>query len=349
VTLTHGNALCFVEWAVERMGVTAQDRLSNHAPLHFDLSVFDLFVAAAAGATVVLVPDELSFFGSELSRLIRDEAITTWYSVPSTLTMIARSGAASDLVSLRSVVFAGEVFPTARLRALRAMVPQAELWNLYGPTETNVCTYQRVGELPEDDRPIPIGRPCEYDEVFALREDGGLADVGELGELYVRGRSVMRGYWGRTEATEEALVPDPLDRPGSDRVYRTGDLVRLRPDGAYEFHGRRDHQIKSRGYRIELAEVETALVRHPSVESAAAVAVPHEEWGSAIVAFVSLTGSDVSERELRQHVGTLLPRYMVPAEIVITESLPRTSTGKVDRGRLVDLRQPVLGSETRSG
>jgi acyl-coenzyme A synthetase/AMP-(fatty) acid ligase len=296
----------------------------------------------------VLVPEELSFFGTELSRLIREEAITTWYSVPSALTMIARSGAGADLTSLRTVVFAGEVFPTAQLRALRAMVPQADLWNLYGPTETNVCTYHRVEDLPADDRPIPIGRACEYDDVFALREDGGIAGVGEMGELYVRGRSVMRGYWGRDDATEQALVSDPLDRSGSTKAYRTGDLVRLRPDGAYEFHGRRDHQIKSRGYRIELAEVETAIARHPSVEAVAAIAIPHDDWGTAILAFVSVSDG-VSERELRRHVGTLLPRYMMPAEIMFIDALPRTSTGKVDRGRLVDLHHSVLGGEMRTG
>jgi acyl-coenzyme A synthetase/AMP-(fatty) acid ligase len=238
------------------------------------------------------------------------------------------------LSSLRTVVFAGEVFPTKHLRELRRLLPDVELWNLYGPTETNVCTYYRVGDLP-DDGPIPIGRACENGEVFAVKEDGSVAGVGEEGELYVRGSTVMRGYWGRPEATQAALVDDPRGRHLGDGVYRTGDLVRLRADGDYDFLGRRDHQIKSRGFRIELGDVETALNRHPSVLQAVALAVPHEEWGTAIVAFVvPREGAEITEKEARLHVASRLPRYMVPAQVQTVQELPRTSTGKVDRQSL---------------
>src|SRR5439155_20465067 len=169
---------------------------------------------------------------------------------------------------------------------LRSLDPEPELWNLSGPTETNVCTYYRVGDLPQDDRTIPIGRACENTEVFALKEDGAVAGVGEEGELYVRGSTVMKGYWNRPEKTAEVLVANPLGGELPDPVYRTGDLVRLRPDGDYDFLGRRDHQIKSRGYRIELGEIEAVLAAHPAVATGVATAVPHREWGKAIVAFV---------------------------------------------------------------
>ncbi len=316
-----------------------EDTLSNHAPLHFDLTVFDLYLSALVGATVVPVPDEITYLGAELSSFIDREGISVWYSVPSALTLLARTlPGPGALPRLRTVVFAGEVFPTKELRRLRELLPDVSLWNLYGPTETNVCTYYRVTDLPEDDRvPIPIGRACENTEVFALRDDGQLAGVGEEGELFVRGTGVMDGYWGRPEKTAEVLVANPLPGGTRDMAYRTGDLVRLRPDGDYEFLGRRDHQIKSRGYRIELGDIEAALAANQEFLESAAIAVPHDDWGTAIVAWVvPRNGSEVTERSVRRYVATVLPRYMVPARVEVVEALPRTSNGKIDRQRLID-------------
>jgi amino acid adenylation domain-containing protein len=337
VMLTHRHALTFVEWCAERIDTGPEDRFSNHAPFHFDLSVFDLYVAAHGCATVSVVPEEAAYFGADLAEFIRAERITVWYSVPSALILLSRAAEVGSLPRLRSVVFAGEVYPTKHLRSLRALVPDAALWNLYGPTETNVCTYYRVGELPEDDRPIPIGRACENTEVFALREDGVRSGVGEEGELYVRGSAVMKGYWGRPERTAEVLVQNPLKPNVPELVYRTGDLVRLRPDGDYDFFGRRDHQVKSRGYRIELGEIEAALHGHPRILEAVTVAIPHEEWGKAIVAYVvPRDDASLSENEIKQHVAGRLPRYMVPAKVEVVSELPRTSTGKADRARLAE-------------
>jgi amino acid adenylation domain-containing protein len=333
VMLTHRNALTFVEWCARKIGIGPEDRVSNHAPLHFDLSVFDLYLAALGRATLVVVTGEQASFGPTLVELIRDEGITVWYSVPLALTLATRVlKEPGQLPSLRAVVFAGEVYPTKDLRELRRLVPHADLWNLYGPTETNVVTYYQVNEVPEDERTIPIGRACENTDVFAVRDDGTIAGVGEEGELYVRGSTVMKGYWNRPEKTAEVLVATPLGGELPDPVYRTGDLVRLRPDGDYDFLGRRDHQIKSRGYRIELGEIEAVLAAHPAVATGVATAVPHREWGKAIVAFVvPKEGDPVTEAELRRHVGRRLPRYMVPTQIRVVHELPRTSTGKVDR------------------
>lgn len=336
VMLTHRNALAFVEWSASRIGIGAEDRVSNHAPLHFDLSVFDLYLSALGGATLILVPDEGAYFATALADLIRDEGITVWYSVPSALMLLTRLGLpAGSFPSLRAVVFAGEVYPTRHLRELQRLVPDAELWNIYGPTETNVVTYYPVGELPDDDRTIPIGRACEGSDVFAWTEDGRVAGVGEEGELLARGQTVMKGYWGRPDRTAEVLVRDP--RPGSlgDPVYRTGDLVRLRPDGNYDFLGRRDHQIKSRGYRIELGEVEAALNAHPSLVEAVAVAVPHEEWGTAIVAHVvPRHAEEPTASQIKKHLVSRIPRYMIPARIEFREALPRNPNGKIDRPRI---------------
>ena len=341
--LTHQNAFAFVEWSAKQLGVSSDDRLSNHAPLHFDLSVLDLFVAAFCRATVILVPEEEAFFGAALARFIEDERITVWYSVPSALMLLTKAlPEVGALPRLRIVVFAGEVFPTKRLRELHDRLPHATLWNLYGPTETNVCMYYRVDRLPDADRTIPIGRPCDNTEVFAVQENGTLAGVGEEGELFVRGPTVMRGYWGRPEATAAVLGPGPSGAAAGTPAYRTGDIVRLRQDGDYEFVGRRDNQIKSRGYRIELGDVEAALNSHPQVNEGVALAVPHPDWGTAIVAcVVADDGADLAERDMRVYMRSRVPRYMIPVRIEFLSNLPRTSTGKVDRVQLKERLSPA--------
>jgi amino acid adenylation domain-containing protein len=335
VMLSHANALGFVEWAGDCFGVGAGDRLSNHAPLHFDLSVFDLFVAARHAAAVVPVPTVASMFPRELARFVDEHGITVWYSVPTVLSMLALRGglAAGDLPSLRTVLFAGEVFPTKNLRRLQSLLPHARLANLYGPTETNVCTWYPVPELPEDESaPIPIGRAIDGVEVFAVGDGGSVVGQGEIGELHVSGSTVMQGYWGDPDRTAEVLVPDP--RQGRTGVaYRTGDLVREREDGDYDFLGRRDEQVKSRGYRIELGDVESALVAHPAVVECAVVAVPDELVGTRLRAFVVLR-EEVEDGELARFCGARLPPYMIPESILDRDSLPRTSTGKVDRRAL---------------
>jgi amino acid adenylation domain-containing protein len=339
VMLTHRNALAFVEWTVDRFGVHAGDRLSSHAPFHFDLSVFDLYGASMAGASLHLMAPGEESLGASMAAAIRRERISVWYSVPSALARLAAVAVPDDLATLRVVLFAGEVFPMKHLRRLREVVPGALMANLYGPTETNVCTYQVVpDQLPEGDRPLPIGRACENQDAFAL--DEGLAPVaeGEVGELWVRGPTVMKGYWGDRELTRERLVQNPLHDLFPDPAYRTGDLVRRLPGEAFEFLGRRDHQVKSRGYRIELGEIEAALHAHPAVREAAVVAVPDEAIGHRLTAFVASDGG-LDPTELKRHAARALPRYMIPGSVVVDGELPHTSTGKIDRAQLASRAQ----------
>jgi amino acid adenylation domain-containing protein len=340
VMLSHRNGLAFSTWAVERFAIAPSDRLSNHAPLHFDLSILDVFAAAQAGATLVLVPTQTALFPATLAQLIVDERLSVWYSVPSALILLLTHVDLGQLGldHLRLVLFAGEVFPVKYLRQLRTALPQARLVNLYGPTETNVCTYYEVTDIPDDRaEPFPIGRACENTEVFALNETGALCREGEVGELYARGATIMQGYWGRAEDTARVLIRNPLQPHLDDRAYRTGDLVQLEASGDYRFLGRRDNQVKSRGFRIELGEIETALYNHPGVREAAAVAIPDELIGNRIQAFVALhEGADASPSELERFCIGALPRYMVPEQITLRPSLPKTSTGKVDRRALIE-------------
>ena len=335
VMLTHRNALSFVEWTVDRFGVGPDDRLSSHAPFHFDLSVFDIYGAALAGATLDLLTPGERTFGAEMTRAVAERAITVWYSVPSALVLMCEAAGPHDLRSLRVVLFAGEVFPAKHLRTLRALVPNAVLANLYGPTETNVCTYHVVpDQLPDDDRPLPIGKSCENQEVFALDETLKPVAQGDTGELWVRGPTVMKGYWGDPERTAGVLQQNPLHDRFPDPAYRTGDLVRRMPGDVFEFLGRRDHQIKVRGYRIELGEIESALVSHPAVREAAVVAIPDERAGARLIGFV-VAIEGVDELDLKRHCRDRLPRYMIPTSLEIRSELPHTSTGKVDRQALV--------------
>lgn len=331
VMLTHRNALSYVDWAVGRFEITGDDRLSSHAPFHFDLSVLDLYAAARAGASVHLLATESAMFGAEIAKVIAAQRLTVWYSVPSALVLLTQVADAAAVSSLRLVLFAGEVYPVKHLQRLRALFPHATLANLYGPTETNVCTYHVVPDILDGDTPLPIGRACENQEVFALDDRLRLVDVGGEGELFVRGPTVMKGYWGDAGRTTEVLVQNPLHDHFDDPTYRTGDLVRRLPDDIFEFLGRRDHQIKSRGYRIELGEIEHALLRHEAVTEAAVVAVPHDELGHALYAFVATRAAGLDEMTLKRHLSAHVPRYMIPRSITITEALPRTSTGKIDR------------------
>ncbi|EDY49090.1 amino acid adenylation domain-containing protein [Streptomyces clavuligerus] len=336
VTLTHGNALAFVDWAVTAFGLTPEDRLSGHAPLHFDLSVFDVFGAAAGAATLVLVDSRAAVFPVELTDFIRRNRLTVWYSVPSALTLLLRQGGLTEgcFPDLRLVLFAGEVFPSPVLREVMGLLPGARFVNLYGPTETNVCTWYEVTEPPASDGSLPIGRAIEGVETAAVTDTGCVAGPGEVGELLVSGPTVMRGYWGDPQRTDEVLVPAPegFIRP---LAYRTGDLVRVGTDGNLTFLGRRDHQVKTRGYRVELGEVEAALNAQPAVAECAVIAVPDELVTHRLVACVVPAG-EVKAARLARDSRNRLPRYMVPDRFEFFDELPRTSTDKTDRRALAE-------------
>ena len=338
VMLTHQNALTFVEWCAAEFQVRSEDRLSNHAPLHFDLSVFDVYNTLEAGATVYLITEDLAVFPTSMTAFVESQKITIWYSVPSALMLLLLHGrpTAEKLKSLRIILFAGEVFPMKYLRQLAEISKNSELYNLYGPTETNVCTYYKVErERLESMEKLPIGIACGNYEGFSVTPEGKLAGKGEAGELYVRGPGVTNGYWADPEKTRKMVVPNHFQEHFEEKMYRTGDIVTVGEDGNYYFQGRRDSQIKSRGYRIELGEIETALLSHPDVREAAVLAVPDEVIGNRIRAVVALhVPRSQSVLELQQYCASRVPKYMIPEIIDMFDELPKTSTGKIDRVKL---------------
>ena len=332
VMLSHRNARSFVDWAVAELGLTGADRFSSHAPFHFDLSVFDLYACASVAGTLHTLPEEAMQFGMSTAGFVRERELTVWYSVPSALMHWVTQGGveAGMLASLRHVAFAGEVFPTSFLRRLRGLVPDAALHNWYGPTETNVCTAHTIRARDvASDEPVPIGRPCDGYRCRVVNEAG---DPAADGELLVGGPGVSAGYWGDPERTTESFLAEA----DGARWYRTGDLVQTGPEGEYRFRGRRDHQVKVRGHRVELGEVESAIHADDRVGEACVVAVADDRRGHDLVAFVApASGLSLQPVDVKRIVASRLPRYMVPATVhVEAERLPITSTGKVDRTAL---------------
>lgn len=338
VMLSHENAVSFVDWCADTFAVTAADRCSSHAPFHFDLSILDIYLPLKHGATLVLIGEELGKEPQALAQLIADRRLTVWYSAPSILTLLLQYGGIDrlDLSALRLVLFAGEVFAVKHLRELQRLLPKPRYFNLYGPTETNVCTfYEVVGPVPEDrTEPYPIGRACSHLTTRVFDEGTKVTAPGEEGELCVSGAGVMQGYWNLPEQTQRVFVTDTE----GTRWYRTGDVVVEGADGDYIFRGRRDRMVKRRGYRVELGEIESALYRHPVVLEAAVVALPDQESGVRIKAFLTCRGgARPSLIELKGFCSKNLPLYMIPDLFAVSDTLPRTSTDKIDYQRLKEL------------
>jgi len=352
VMVSHGAALGFVDWGVETFGVTASDVLSNHAPFHFDLSTFDLFCSAAAEQNRSNVDEETVRFPVKSADALERQRISIWYSVPGALRRMLSAGrlAERDLSALRVLLFAGEAYPVEDLKALQHAMPEhVRLYNLYGPTETNVCTYWTVPPRGTwtYDQP-PIGVDCSSCQGFIVDDELRPVADGVAGELLVRGATLMSGYWGDPERTAGGFVDDFAYPHLDDRFYRTGDIVSRDDDGLYRFHGRRDHMVKVRGYRVELGEVEAALHRSDGVRDAAVVPVTRGGESELVAFVVAAAGHEPpSAAALRRALAASLPKYMLPSEVRWVDAMPMTSSGKVDRQRLTGLAgQPPLATAT---
>ncbi len=324
VCISHRNAMSFVDWAVEELGATPEDRFSNHAPFGFDLSVLDLYGAFAAGASVHLVPKVLAYAPAELVGYLRDARITIWYSVPSALILMINAGLLAEPPPprLRAVLFAGEPFPIGFVQQLVDWT-SARLLNLYGPTETNVCTFHEVRAIDLNrGRPVPIGRACSGDTVDLLDDKGRPCQPGEEGEVVVSGPTVMLGYWGR----------EPVS--GS---YRTGDRGVLGKDGALDYVGRRDDMVKLRGHRIELGDVESALDGHPAVDRSVVVTAGEGVAASLVAFVVPLTDVGPGLVSVKAHLAALLPVSMNVDVLHRISTLPRSANGKIDRHALLGI------------
>jgi amino acid adenylation domain-containing protein len=328
---THSTAMSFVEWAASEFALTADDRLTNHSSHHTCFATFDFYAAARAGAATIMLSPSVLRMPASLSGILERERATVWYSVPAALIQLSLRGdlEARELGSLRRVLFAGENFPLRYLRRLQQQLPKARFTHLYGSTEVNVCTFYHVppGEL--EDSVLPIGRPCATAEVVIADQNLQPVPDGEVGELLIGGSTVMTGYWSDPERNRSALVA--RDGHGVGRYFRSGDRVRRLPDGNLAYVARADRQVKIRGHRVELDEVEGVFLSLDSVEEAAAFVQQDGEGSSSLhVALVIAPGESAHRRDWATEAGRLLPPYALPSTVQVVSSLPRTPTGKVD-------------------
>ena len=340
VVIRHQSVCSFVDWAVGYFGITADDRVSGHAPLHFDLSTFDIFGALTAGAELHPVAPELVVMPVRLAAFIRDRALTQWFSVPAVLTYMARMNALrqDDFPALKRVMWCGEVLPTPVLIHWMQRLPHVRFTNLYGPTEATIASsYHTVESCPDDPgTAIPIGVPCGGERLYVLDDHGNPTPPGEIGHLFIAGAGLAEGYWEDPEKTAAAFVPEFGNDGGL--MYRTGDLARMGADGIVHFVGRADTQVKSRGYRIELGEIETALGTVDDLKEYAVVAVDQGGFEGATIccAYSAKDGRYLPPADLRTRLSARLPPYMIPMRWAVLDPLPKNANGKIDRPRLRD-------------
>jgi amino acid adenylation domain-containing protein len=352
VMITHTNVVHFLRWATAYFGTTPTDRISQHPPLHFDLSTFDIFGTLWAGAELHFVPAELNLLPHKLAQFIREARLTQWFSVPSVLNLMAKFDAVhqDDFPELRRVMWCGEAIPTPTLIHWMRRLPHVHFTNLYGPTEATIASsYYTVPRCPTDERePIPIGTACDGEELLVLDSELRPVVDGEIGDLYIRGAGLSPGYWRDPHKTRSVFLQTPGATDPRDRIYKTGDLARRGADGLFYFVGRADMQIKSRGYRIELGEIEAALNSLPGLRESAVVAIRSDGFEGWLIccAFVPAPGHDISPASLREGLARLVPSYMLPARWTRCDALPRNANGKIDRPCL---KSAFLTGEQKAG
>lgn len=339
---THYSALSLAKIVSDTYDFNDKDIFGNPAPLHFDPSTFGYFVAPLVGATTVIIPDAHLKMPASLSALIATEKISVWYSVPLMLIQLLLSDTLKqyEFNALRWVLFAGEVFITKHLRALMQLWPHARFSNLYGPAELILCTFYNVETPPPTDDSIPIGTVWGNTEYKVLGTDNTEVTTGTPGELVVRSATLMKGYWNNKKLTKKSFYRVRIAEGYDHIYYRTGDLVQENNKGQLLFLGRNDRQIKLRGYRVELDEVELTFLKHKEVEEVAAVVLGKDKEAQELaVAIKTTTGLKIGTEQLVAFCKSSLPIYAIPKIIEFMDDFPRTSSGKINRkaiGSLLD-------------
>jgi len=311
----------FCDWVGSEFGLTQDDVLLSHAPLAFDLSFLDIFAGMAAGASVVLADAAAARSGARLCRLIGDTRVTFLHATPSALGLIADAAGGRTFPLVRCVLFAGEPMPAARLSLLAKVFPNARLTNIYGCTETNDTFFYDVPAAGNPD-PLPLGRPLPYTDHVVMTDSGHPAAAGEEGELWVRCPTMMIGY------SDPDLTARAIGTYGGKTYYRSGDRVRTGEDGLVYILGRIDSVRKVNGYRVDLAEIEACLSRHPGVRENAVFVGPNGQ----LAAVLSCDVRQVNSVTLRRHAMQALPAYAIPKSFRLTpDPLPKNSNGKICR------------------
>jgi amino acid adenylation domain-containing protein len=345
---THRPLAHFFGWYATEFGIGAADRVSLLAGLAHDPLLRDVFAALAVGARIAIPdPDQVGTPGW-LAGWMGDEGITVAHLTPAMAQVLATGPGDARLPALRLACFGGDVLRAADVARLRALAPNAEAVNFYGATETpQAMGFFRIpGDVAAVGPAVPVGRGIEGVDLLVVTPSGTLAGIGERGEIAVRTPYLSRGYLNDAELTAARFIPNPLTGDPADRVYRTGDLGRYRLDGAVEPAGRVDGQVKVRGFRVELGEIEAALAKHPAVAEAVVAARGTDPHRALVAYAVPREGAGIEAQALRAHLKSILPDYMVPAAFVAIAAVPLTANGKVDRRALPE-PEAVAAADSR--
>ena len=336
VGVPHRGAVNTLLWRLETFHPGPGDTILQNIAFTFDPSIWQIFGALLSGARLMLAkPGGEKDFPYLVRRLAEAEGTITDLA-PSMLQVFLEQKTIRTAEALRLLFAGGEALPPALATRFAATFPDADLRNIYGPTEASIDAACWPARPEAGATNVPIGRPVANKNLWVVDDRLRRTPLGAPGELLIGGAGLARGYLGRPGQTAASFIPDPFTAAAGQRLYKTGDLVRRRADGALEFLGRRDRQVKVRGFRIELGEIESVLGEHGAVREAAVVARPVEVDGQRDNRLVAYVGGDAVEGELRRHLAARLPAYMVPPAFVLLESLPRNVSGKVDFKALPD-------------
>lgn len=340
VTIANASVIDYIDWARKTYGISEKEVIGSQAPFYFDNSVLDLYLTFASGCTLHLLPKDCFVFLPMLLDYLKDHAVSFIFFVPSLLSNIAALNLLDGypLPDLHKILFAGEAMPPSTLAYLRGKLPHALLSNLYGPTEATVdCIYWIFGSVIDGRAAVPLGVPCENTEILFLDAENRIVEEPDTSaEICVGGVGVSLGYWNDAEKTQAAFIQNPRQNAYREIIYKTGDLgYRSSKDGLIYTTGRKDDQIKHLGNRIELGEVQSALNRVPGIVQSS---VEYDYEKKAIVAFYCAGGGGEIAK-LREILSSDLPAYMLPREFIRVETIPFTSSGKVDREALLELRK----------
>ncbi len=334
VALSHRGTIDFMDWVFDTFAFDEAMVIGSLSPFYFDIYTLELNACLAKGATLLIIPESLAIFPAKLMAFLAEHAVSFLFWVPSIMVHISKLGLleAVPLPALKTVFFAGEVFPTRHLNHWRRALPGSMFVNLYGPIEIHVdCTYFVVDREFADDEPLPIGFPCRNADILILDEHDALCADGQMGELCVRGSSLALGYWNDPEKTAKAFVQNPLNHRYPEWIYRTGDLAMRDANGEIRLAGRKDFQVKHMGYRIELPEIEHHVIGVPGIANAC---VLYHQTKKEITLFYEVEDAAVEPAAIRSHLATMLPKYMLPTVFYPMAQLPRNPNGKIDRNSL---------------
>lgn len=334
VMITRGAVVDYIEWVGKCFDITENDSICNQAPFYFDNSTLDIYLMLSRGVTMHIVPDSYYTFPGKLIQYLIENKITAIFWVPSVFQTIQRFDllSKSDNLSLKKILFAGEVMHNRELNYWRSRVKDAVFANLYGPTEITVdCTYYIVDKDYSDDEALPIGIPRSNMDVFLVNEDGKKVEKpNERGEICVRGYSLSKGYWNDPIRTKEVFVQNPFVDYSEERIYKTGDIGHYNEEMNIMFDGRNDYQIKHLGCRIELGEVDNMSLLVPYLQQ---VCNLYDAKKDRIILFATVK-EKVKEEEIIKELRNILPAYMMPEKVVIVDEFPLNDNGKYDRQKL---------------